>query len=98
MLNGTRAGQAPCPNMLEPVTGSEEVHTVALKGAAIRGDNHEHQDYRLSVRMNSDSPSSLWSWQAETMHFGDKRPAEHKQPAQLYYNIICNTGTGTKDT
>jgi hypothetical protein len=28
----------------------------------------------------------------------DKHPPEHKQPAQLYYNIICNTGTGTKET
>lgn len=64
---------------------SQPVHKVALKGAAIRSGNHEHQDYRASVRMNSDSPSSLWSWQAETMHF--------RTSVQLNTNSLHNCTT-----
>jgi hypothetical protein len=64
---------------------SQKVHTVALKGAAIRGDNHEHQDYSMSVQMNSDSPPSLQSWQAETMHF--------RTSIQLYTNSTHNCTT-----
>jgi hypothetical protein len=64
---------------------SQPVHTVAMIGAAITGGNHEHQDHCASVRMNSDSPPSLWSWQAETMHF--------KTSVQLNTNSLHNSTT-----
>ena len=74
--------------LLEPVTASAHSGTE-------RDSNHEHRDYRVSVQMNSDSPSSLWSWQAETMHF---RTSVQLNTNNLHYSIICNTGRGTKDT
>lgn len=95
MSNSRTAGQALCPNMLEPDTAS--AHSGTERGG------HERWQSRTSG-LSCVSPNERWfpillmvlaSWNNALQ---DKCPAEHKQPAQLYYNIICNTGRGTKDT
>lgn len=88
MSNSRRAGQALCPNTLEPVTASAH-------------SGHERWQSRTSglSRVSSNEqwfPILLMVLASWNNALQDKCPAEHKQPAQLYYNIICNTGTGTK--
>jgi hypothetical protein len=95
MSHSRRAEQAPCPNMLEPVT-------VSAHSGTERGGYKRWQSWTSGL--SRVSPNEQWfpillmvlaSWNNALQ---DKRPAEHKQPAQLHYNIVCNTGTGTKDT